>query len=774
MSVEFDPYRFENKIRAMVLDLLSPSNRRMVDMQENIEELLRHDNQHKKRIDQIDFNFSTIQGKMAMIDDVHKTAQELKAGNISFESEISMKIQQITGIVDKASHKLDDLTMKVLTFDENFRHARADISEYANTVNVIKDSIIVEHRKLANSVEKSVSEINKMFTTTDIRLTKSEHAVLAFCDVSLPQMLADVENSVRNFKEFKKSVTESLNSKFDAEEFPKFMRSVKFENEKVLEKIKGVNDITDKIEEYLDNYLPIEIWNSVSEGVCKLEPKYLKNFVEHDERKLEGLRNRVELEHLDIDGISNKALESYSHSTARREVMKIEVEKADMEERAAINRARKSHSRKKNSSNEKKRIKGKPSHESEVENSLPPESPKKSEIHHISQDSLPPDHQNEVKVLEDLFPVPVEIPVIEEKVIEIKIEKEIEKEKEIEMQISVIEPPEPEIKSTFNLIPQNSEESNHNDSELEDFDDIISPSPLNGFSPVYSPSIDIIKFETELENLRLLIEQTSNNHEALKADCEIFKETTGNSMKTTEELAQSLQVLISKLQQDLETNLNLMHEEIKQLILRNKQEKTDNNKLLALYHSEILGTAETTEKLDQQFSVLNELLINLSEIGKILHLLTLQEEEDRQSLQLLGYAETKGQKQSYISLKSDCLSCSGQNPLIMTAFKMACLNYSPSSVKYRHKTYTRKQLIHALGSIANAAWAQASSKASRYPSEFGSYQSIPTLSEEAVHIASKKHRYNRSQFIELPSLQTSKLQLDVNETPFSSTKTFKK
>ena len=85
------------------------------------------------------------------------------------------------------------------------------------------------------------------------------------------------------------------------------------------------------------------------------------------------------------------------------------------------------------------------------------------------------------------------------------------------------------------------------------------------------------------------------------------------------------------------------------------------------------------------------------------------------------------------------MSCSGQNPVIMTAFKMACLNYSPSVIKYRHRTFTRKQLISVLGSISNSAWAQASSKAPRYATEFGSYQSIPTLSENSsVHETKKK------------------------------------
>ena len=149
MSVDFDPYKFENKIRMMVQELISPNTRRILEFQQTIEELLRHDSHHKKRLDDSEFNFSTIQGKIGLIDEVYKV-------------EVNQKIQSMSGNVDKVIHKSEDISIKLLTLEENFKSSRTEISEYLNTVNTIKTSITDEHKDLVILVEKSVAEVKKI------------------------------------------------------------------------------------------------------------------------------------------------------------------------------------------------------------------------------------------------------------------------------------------------------------------------------------------------------------------------------------------------------------------------------------------------------------------------------------------------------------------------------------------------------------------------------------------------------------------------------------
>ena len=46
-----------------------------------------------------------------------------------------------------------------------------------------------------------------------------------------------------------------------------------------------------------------------------------------------------------------------------------------------------------------------------------------------------------------------------------------------------------------------------------------------------------------------------------------------------------------------------------------------------------------------------------------------------------------------ISIEKKWLSCTNHNVVVMKAFKMACLAYSPSKVKFRENTYTRHHLV---------------------------------------------------------------------------------
>ena len=577
---------------------------------------------------------------------------------------------------------------------------------------------------------------------------------------------------------------------------------------------------------------------------------------------MEGYRNNVQQEHLDIDGLSNKALESYLLSTARRETMKIEIEKAELEEKAALNQIRNSSSRRKQgsskdnqrpkrSSSKRQRDKENPPNAQEVNKKVEEDKEKlqssdqpivkKSEndsksntsdqnlqnenliandlskLDSVTQnltsviipqnlqnfDSIPSNYLNSGLItpnvpvlivqsvqnselinpispnqliqylpnssifptLPDLNSLPQNIPNSGPSIQNLDFQQNKENPLIPEVLNTSENPKDSENidEPTFQLLPQDNSESE----DVDAIDSELSPSPgEDNFSPEYSPSIDIIKIETELEELRKKIESLTSEHSSIK-------ETIDSSKADLQELMHTLTVSSEKFQQEISTNVRLLDEEIKHLLLRNKQDKIDLTRQMTLYHSEQKTIILSIEKLDQQISSLNELLVSFSEIAKILYLMSAQEEEDRQSLQLLGYAESKSSKQ-YISLKADCMSCSGQNPVVMTAFKMACLNYSPSSIKYRHRTYSRKQLISVLGSIANSAWVQATSKAPRYATDFGSYHSIPTLSEDSTIIQPKRQRYNKSQFIELPSLNTSKLYLDINDTPKSTNREMKK
>ena len=72
-----------------------------------------------------------------------------------------------------------------------------------------------------------------------------------------------------------------------------------------------------------------------------------------------------------------------------------------------------------------------------------------------------------------------------------------------------------------------------------------------------------------------------------------------------------------------------------------------------------------------------------------------------------GAAVLGGMSSPYISLDKQCLTCSGQTSIVLSAFKIACLTYQPSPLHYRGNTFSRQGLIALRGKMLNAMWDQA-------------------------------------------------------------------
>lgn len=67
-----------------------------------------------------------------------------------------------------------------------------------------------------------------------------------------------------------------------------------------------------------------------------------------------------------------------------------------------------------------------------------------------------------------------------------------------------------------------------------------------------------------------------------------------------------------------------------------------------------------------------------------------------------AHAKAKG-KGSDINIKVDkkCLSCSGQSSTVLSAFKLACLNYTSSKVEYQNKVLEKSDVLTIRDEILN-------------------------------------------------------------------------
>lgn len=76
-----------------------------------------------------------------------------------------------------------------------------------------------------------------------------------------------------------------------------------------------------------------------------------------------------------------------------------------------------------------------------------------------------------------------------------------------------------------------------------------------------------------------------------------------------------------------------------------------------------------------------------------------QDEEDRKCIQLTGMHESQQSDKPLLTIDKNCLSClkSSSNQQeknrVLNAFKLACLTYNPSKVKYQSTELEKGEII---------------------------------------------------------------------------------
>lgn len=141
-----------------------------------------------------------------------------------------------------------------------------------------------------------------------------------------------------------------------------------------------------------------------------------------------------------------------------------------------------------------------------------------------------------------------------------------------------------------------------------------------------------------------------------------------------------------------------LRSELDVLTKRDKRGSSDLRTDLSAVGSRVGALEQSRMAQDQALTVLRDACRGLAEGLATIQMLLAQDEKDRENIQLTGYRDTtRSGSKPVISLNSDCLSCSGQTHPYLAAFKMACLNYAPSLVRFRGALQPRLQVIDQVG-----------------------------------------------------------------------------
>ena len=233
----------------------------------------------------------------------------------------------------------------------------------------------------------------------------------------------------------------------------------------------------------------------------------------------------------------------------------------------------------------------------------------------------------------------------------------------------------------------------------------------------YHPLIEEVKNEaivmmTELQAVH------AQDHALITNSIVEFKTEVNGRFNGTALAIKNSTIEANKNLRELELIVNQALAECTSAITMRKRDQSD-------FIMEIKSLHQKAEQFESQYSILHERMDsinrsmdNICEALRIINILYKQDESDRENIALMGYKETKNKSgKAVISIEKQCLSCTGQASVVLTAFKIACLAYSPSSVTYRDTVFTRKELIDIQAKILNSSRNEKNSQLSVYVEE---------------------------------------------------------
>lgn len=229
--------------------------------------------------------------------------------------------------------------------------------------------------------------------------------------------------------------------------------------------------------------------------------------------------------------------------------------------------------------------------------------------------------------------------------------------------------------------------SEESDSELDNFID-------------FTPMINSVKSQLELdiqskyEELKSSVYSTSSTFTKNLVD---FKNELMNTILTIKSKHENYSVNIDKKIDEIQICIQQAVYECNSASMSRKRDHNDYLNQFKHFSSSLEEISKQELAITEAIEGLNKSVEGLIEYCRIAFALQGQDEQDRDSIFLMGSKELK--KGKIVSLDKRCLSCAGQSSSVISAFKIACLAYEPSAVFFQDRRYSRKELLNVQRNI---------------------------------------------------------------------------
>eukprot|EP00397_Hematodinium_sp_SG-2012_P027466 GEMP01028864.1.p1 GENE.GEMP01028864.1~~GEMP01028864.1.p1 ORF type:complete len:643 (+),score=148.21 GEMP01028864.1:92-2020(+) len=181
-------------------------------------------------------------------------------------------------------------------------------------------------------------------------------------------------------------------------------------------------------------------------------------------------------------------------------------------------------------------------------------------------------------------------------------------------------------------------------------------------------------------------------------------------MEASKESVNALAKSQASSHKDTELMIDTFRENMDNINKKRKADKADIGTESKQLKKRIGGIFETSEMTFRAVEHISNVLGTMMEVCNVAGALDSQDDLDRQGVALMGFkdkdskegagARKRGQsgpKQRtpgmVVTVDNRCLSCSGQSSQVLAGFKLACLQYRPSPVEYKSRTWDRGDLL---------------------------------------------------------------------------------
>ena len=202
------------------------------------------------------------------------------------------------------------------------------------------------------------------------------------------------------------------------------------------------------------------------------------------------------------------------------------------------------------------------------------------------------------------------------------------------------------------------------------------------------------------QEFTILDDKVNKNLEIIYEKFRIFTDNINSSFSQQDLKLNNFYDNVMKKSEILDLQVQQAALECNAAVTQRKRDHSDNQSEFRKIHSIFETVHKKNDSLAKNIDNFNRSLQLLVECSKLTHALQLQDELDRESIALYGVKDSKHVSNRSLSLSKpsmtidkQCLSCSGQPNFVTTAFKIACLAYSPTSILFKDTVYERSEMI---------------------------------------------------------------------------------